>query len=129
MKELVPWFEKPVPRAAVERMTLKLRGRFPAAFTWPPRPLMIDIYYPIVRVLYPKDDRNFDMSPQGLALREALHQWTHAPEYLAAELLNAPRFDLDGEQAGKVTLANAIWAAGEIVRQKNLRRSQLKIVK
>ena len=110
-------------------MTLKLRGRFPAAFTWPPRTLMIDIYYPIVRVPYPKDDRNFDISPQGLALREALHQWTHAPEYLAAELLNAPRFDLDGEQAGKVTLANAIWAAGEIVRQKNLRRSQLKIVK
>jgi hypothetical protein len=39
----VPWYEKPSSPSSVSRMVQKLRGHFPAAFCWLPKPLMIDI--------------------------------------------------------------------------------------
>jgi sRNA-binding protein len=129
----VPWYEKPASPAAVSRMITKLRGRWPAAFSNPPQPLMIDISRHIADALHPRDWSLmgygfFSFSKHGQTLRDAMQQWTRAPEYLAACSRGAARVNLAGEAVGKVSEPDAIFAAIELQRQQNIRRGKLRLV-
>src|SRR5580765_2926353 len=92
---------QPPAAAAVERMITRLRERWPAAFSHPPQPLMIDVSRHIAAALYPKDWALwgyglFSFTRYGRALRAAMHQWTRSPQYLSGCSVGAARVDLSG---------------------------------
>jgi sRNA-binding protein len=57
-----------------------------------------------------------------------MQSWTRDPAYLAACTRGAARINLDGVAVGSVSEAEAMFAATELQRVRNLRRSQLKVV-
>jgi sRNA-binding protein len=124
---------KPASAAAITRLTMKLRARWPAAYCEPPKPLALGISRDIVSALYPRDwslmgYAFFSYTRPGVTLRDTMHAWTHDPRYLAACSRGAARINLDGVPVGTVSDADAVWAASEYQRLQNIRRPQLRLI-
>ena len=118
---------------SVHNLTIKLRGRWPAAFSDPPQPLQIGIGALIAEALYKREWELmgyslFTHTRRGQTLSDALHIWTRSPLYLKACTRGAARVNLNGESVGEVSEAQAVFAAMELQRQANIRRAALKLV-
>lgn len=114
---------KPPTPAAVQRMTSKLREKFPDAFTPVPRPLAVGIGKAIAAELFPDEWRVmqgvffFTDYDHGRKLSAALEAWTRSENYLRACTENAPRYNLTGEIVGTVKEEEAAYAAAELSKR------------
>lgn len=112
-----------VPKPKAEKMISTLRGRWPGAFSVPPRPLAISTFAAISAALYPRDHLRVDWSicPNARVLSAALERWVRSPDYLKSCTRDAARVDLQGDPVGRVTAEEARYASAELLRLEKLR--------
>jgi len=98
----------------------KLRGRWPDAFCWPPKPLALHVHEDIFAAMFPRDaaDPAWRQYPQARVISAALGNWCNTDEYLrACTTPNAPRYALSGQERGKVDHVQARYAQDELARR------------